>query len=179
MPACLTETCQRNKIMGHWVHPICHINENSPKLQRSFFPLCFQQEYHLKEKGWGHMLSEGPIISLEWFVLIFPMSEELFFFPIRSLNHIAYVVILLPLSIAYKLSTALISLIPLWLQPFVYPSSGFYLLTCIPYSVASPLALSTFISCYIPKHKMTGSTPLFGGTVISRDYARNVLQTLW
>lgn len=35
------------------------------------------------------------------------------FFPIRSLNHTAYVFTLLPLSIAYKFSIVLISLIPL------------------------------------------------------------------
>ena len=63
------------------------------------------------------MLSEGPTISLEWFVLIFPMKEDIF--SLSDLNHTAYAFTLLPLSAAYKLSTVLISLIPLWLQPFV------------------------------------------------------------
>lgn len=98
MPACLIETCQKNKILGHWVHPICQINENSPKLQHSFFSLCFQQENHLKGKDGDTYALTGSYNFSGMVCANFPHKGKHLFFPNRSLNHIDFVVIPSPLA---------------------------------------------------------------------------------
>lgn len=144
MPTCLLETCQKYKTMGHWVHPICHINENSPKPQHALFTFIFfslflfasNKKIIWKGRDRDTYALKGSCNFPEMVHANFPSNlshKGKLFFPIISLNHIVFVVVLWPISIVYKLSTALILFVLLWLLqwPLVYPTRGFYLLICV------------------------------------------------
>jgi hypothetical protein len=116
MPAHVIETCQKIRSWDTGCIQSVILMEIPQSLNIHFFPLFLQQENHLKKEGWGHTCSHRVLhfvrIIGAYFPSNLPHKKESNVFSLSSLNHIAFVFIPLPLSIAYKLLSALMLLTP-------------------------------------------------------------------